>query len=90
MVLIRFVDEKRNIQQCVVKLILLAKSLTGKEVARLLIVSLTTELGIESDLLITAMRDYASENYVAIRALSICLSKSIRYSVFFTHPRSCW
>ena len=33
-ILVRFVDEKWNIQQHVVKLMLLAKSLTGEEVAR--------------------------------------------------------
>ena len=89
MILVRFVDEKWNIQQRVVKLMLLAKSLTGEEVARQLIISRTTELGIESDLLIAAVHDRASMNNVAIRTLSI-LSKSIRYRVFFTHPRSCW
>ena len=40
-ILVCFVDEKWNIQQRVVKLMLLAKSLTGKEVACQLIVSLT-------------------------------------------------
>ena len=89
MILVRFVDEKWNIQQRVVKLMLLAKSLTGEEVARQLIISRTTELGIESDLLIAAVHDRASMNNVAIRTLSI-LSKSIRYRVVFTHPRSCW
>ena len=51
------------------------KSLTGEEVARQLIVSLTTVLGIESDLLIAAMHDCASVNNVAIRTLSIVFPK---------------
>ena len=63
---------------------LLAKSLTGKEVARQLILSLTTELGIESDLLIAAMRDYASVNNVAIRTLSIVIPKVLDI-VCFSH-----
>ena len=50
---------------------LLTKSLTGEEVARQLIVSPTTELGIESDLLIAAMCDRVSMNNVAIRTFSI-------------------
>ena len=70
-ILIRFVDEKWNIQQRVVKLMLLAKSFTGEEAARQLIVSLTTQLGIESDLLIAAMCDCASVNDEAILTLSI-------------------
>ena len=49
-ILVCFVDEKWNIQQRVVQVMLLAKSLTGEEVARQLIVSVTTEL-VESDLL---------------------------------------
>ena len=75
MILVRSVDEKWNIQQHVVKLMLLAKSLTGEEVARQLIASLTTELGIESDLLIAAMCDRTSVNNVAICTLSIVFPK---------------
>ena len=81
-ILVRFVDEKWNIQQRLVKLMLLAKSLTGEEVARQLIVSLTTELGIESDLLIAAMRDRASVSNVAIRTLSIVFPKVLDIGVF--------
>ena len=40
MILVCFVDEKWSVQQRVVKLMLLAKSLTGEEVARQQIVSL--------------------------------------------------
>ena len=82
MILVRFVDEKWNIQQCVVKLMLLAKSLTGEEVARQLIVSLTTELGIESDLLIAAMCDHSSVNNVAIHTLSTVFPKVLDIGCF--------
>ena len=82
-ILVRFFfDEKWNIQQRVVKLMLLAKSLTGEEVARQLIVSLTTELGIESDLLIAALRDRASVNNVAIRTLSIVFPEVLDIGCF--------
>ena len=50
---------------------LLAKSLTGKEVAHQLIVCLSTELGIQSNRLQAVMRDRASVNSVAMRTLSI-------------------
>ena len=50
---------------------LLAKSLTGEELAHQLIVCLSTELGIKPDLLMAAMRDRASVNSVAMRTLSI-------------------
>ena len=78
MILVRFVDEKWNIQQRVVKLMLLAKSSTGEEVARQLIVSLTTELGIESDLLIVAIRYHAIPIYeLAIVALNFFVIKAL-------------
>ena len=85
-ILVRFADEKWNIQQCVVRLMLIAMSLTGEEVARQLIVSLTTELGIESDLLIAAIRDCASVNNVAIRTLSIVFPKVLDIGYFSHTP----
>ena len=56
--------------------------MTGEEVAHQLIVSLTTELGIESDLLIAAMRDRASVNNVAISTLSIVFPKVLDIGCF--------
>lgn len=44
---------------------LLAKSLFGEEIASLLIGTLSTEYGIESSLIMAAMRDCASCNNVA-------------------------
>ena len=61
---------------------LLAKSLTGEEVVRQLIVRLTTELGSESDLLIAAMCDHVSMNNVAIRTLSIVFPKVLDIGCF--------
>ena len=46
MVIIRFIDDEWCIQQRVARLMLLAKSMVGEEVARQLIVCLSTELGI--------------------------------------------
>ena len=63
------------------RLMLLAKSLSGEEVARQLIVSLTTELGIASNLLIAAMHDRASVNNVAIRTLSIVFPKGCVFHI---------
>ena len=81
-ILVQFVDEKWSIQQCVVKPMLLAKSLTGEEVACQIIISLTSELGIESDLLIAAIHDRASVNNVAICALSIVFPKILDIGCF--------
>ena len=55
----------------------MAKSLTGEEVARQLIVCLSAELSIKSDLLIATMRDRASVNSVAVSTLSIVFPRLV-------------
>ena len=50
---------------------LLAKSLTGEEVARQLIATLSTELAVPMHLLHAAMQDQASVNNMAMLTLSI-------------------
>ena len=65
--LIILVDEEFDIKQRVVRHMLLAKSLTGEEVAHQLIVCLSTELGIAPDKLLACMRDRASVNNVGVK-----------------------
>lgn len=81
-VLVRFIDEQWKIQQRVIRLMLLAKSLSGEEVARQLIVCLSTELGVSSDELVASMRDRAAVNNVAIRTLSIIFRQLIDIGCF--------
>ncbi len=61
---------------------LLAKSLTGEEVARQLIVSLSTEMGIVDGQLIATMRDRAVVNGVAIRTLKVLYPSLIDIGCF--------
>ena len=70
------------------RLMLLAKSLTGEEVARQIISTLSTELCIPSELLVAAMRDRASVNDVAMRTVSIIYSKVFDIGCF-SHFGSC-
>ena len=70
-IVLRYVDEEFVIQQRVCRLMLLAKSITGEEVARQLIIALSTELSIASNLVIAAMRHRASVNDVAMRTISV-------------------
>ena len=63
-ILIRYVDDEWKIHQCVARLMLLAKSLTGEEVARELISTLSTGLSSPSNLLIAVMRDRSSVELV--------------------------
>ena len=68
---IRFVDEQWCIHQRVAKMMLLAKSMAGEELARELIVSLSTELGITNDRFVASMHDRASVNNVAMQTLKV-------------------
>ena len=66
---VRFASDNWELKQRVAKFRLLSKSLTGEEVARLLVESISTELGIESQLVVVTMHDRASVNLVALRTL---------------------
>ena len=70
-IIVRFIDESWSIQQRLVRLQLLVKSLSGEEVARELICTLSTEYGIKHTSLLAAMRDRASVNNVAMRTLIV-------------------
>ncbi len=61
---------------------LLAKSMTGEEVARQLIVCLSTKLGICSNNLIASMHDRASVNNVAVRTLKIVFPQLLDIGCF--------
>ena len=69
-VVLRFIDNDWTIHQRVPQLLLLAKSLTGEEVSRLLVEELSTKLGLASNLIVAAVRDRASVN-VAMQTVSV-------------------
>ena len=69
-VIVRYVHQLK-IEQRLVRVQFMAKSMKGEEEARELISVLSVTLGIKTELLIAAMRDRASVNNVAIRTLSI-------------------
>ena len=70
-VVLRYVTQDWVIKQQVCRMMLLPKSLTGEEVARQLITSLSTELSIPQHLVVSAMCDRASVNDVAMRTISV-------------------
>ena len=61
-VVVRFVDTEWVIHQKVAQLLLLSRSLSGEEVARLLVDVLSTKLGVITTNIVAAMRDRASVN----------------------------
>ena len=79
---IRFVDEQWCIQQRVAKMMLLAKSMTGEELARELIVCISTELGITNDRFLASMHDRASVNNVAMHTLKVLYPSVIDIGCF--------
>ena len=70
-VVLRFVASKWELQQRLVRLQLLAKSITGEEIARELVNVLSVQYGISSDFLLNTMHDRASVNNVALRTLKV-------------------
>ena len=70
-VVVRYVDNDWVIQQTVCRLILLAKALSGEEVARQLITTFSTELSKPANLVLAFMRDRATVNNVAMRTVSV-------------------
>ena len=70
-ILVRYVDSEWRIQQHLVRLQLIAKSMTGEEIARELISVLSVHYSMTSGSLLGAMRDRAAVNNVAMRTLKV-------------------
>ena len=70
-VVLHFIDGDFKIQQRLIRMMFLMKSLTGEEIARELINVLSVLCSIPPHLLFAAMRDGASVNSVAMRTVSI-------------------
>lgn len=69
-IVIRYIKDWA-VQQKVCRLMLLAKSVTGEEVARQVIMVVSTELSVAPDKVLAAMRDRAAVNNVAMRTISV-------------------
>ena len=80
-IVLRFIDDW-VIKERVCRLMLLAKSITGEEVARQLITAVSTELSIAPDLVIAAMRDRASVNDVVMRTISVIYNQMMDVGCF--------
>ena len=73
--ILRFIGDNWELKQRVVSFRLLSKSLTGEEVARLIVESISTELGITSQLVVAAIHDRASINLVALRTIKVLYNR---------------
>ena len=81
-VVLRYVTDDWAIKQSICRLMLLAKSMSGEEIARQIITALSTELGIASHLVIVAMRDRASVNEVAMRTVTVLYNRILDVGCF--------
>ena len=82
-VILHFVDRSTlKIHQRLVRMQLLAKSLTGEQVERELLSVLSTEYGVVSSNLLAAMHDRASVNSVAVRTLKVLYPNVLEISCF--------
>ena len=70
-VVVQFVSEDWTLEQRLIKMQMLAKSMKGEEIARELIHLLSTEYNIGPSNLLAAMHDRASVNDVAMRTVTI-------------------
>lgn len=81
-IVLRYIDDDWVIKQRVCRLMLLAKSITGEEVARQLITVVATELSIAPNMVIAAIRDRASVNDVAMRTISVIYNQMLDVGCF--------
>ena len=89
-IVLRFVDDEWGLQQRLVRLQLLSKSMSG-EVARQLISVLQMECGITSTSLVAAMHDRASVNRVAMTVVRVIyISRCSRHWLLQSYNRQCW
>ena len=69
-IVVRYVDNFQ-IEQRLIRLQLLAKSLKGEEIAREVVHTLSTEYGVAGNHLLAAARDRVAANSVAMRTIKI-------------------
>ena len=70
-IIIRFVDSGWLVHQRLIRVKLLANSLSGEEIALEIINSLSLEYGVGSEHVLAVMHDCASTNVVAMRTLKV-------------------
>ena len=81
-IIIRFVDTKWAIQQRLIRMQLIAKSLTGEEIARELLFVLQAQYGMATDSLVAIMRDRASVHNLAMSILRVMYPQVLDVACF--------
>ena len=81
-VVIRYIDSSFTIKQRLIRLQLLAKSMSGEEIAREIIASISTQFGIASNQVVAMMHDRAACNGVALRTLKVIYPQLVDVGCF--------
>ena len=89
-IVVRFVDDEWNVQQRLIRLQVLAKSLKANELAQCLIQSLAVEYSIHLGVLLAAMKDGAAVNHAALEQVEFFFSSAARQIMFLSHHRQRW
>ena len=82
-VVIRYVTDDWELKQCVGRLKLLAKTMTGEEIAQQIIVIPSTEFGISSNFIVPTMHDSTYVNDVAMRTIEVVYNELLNVGCFF-------
>ena len=70
-VIVRFVGEDWTLEQRLIRMQMLSKSMAGQEIARELISILSVTYGVRPELLLASMRDCASVNNLAMQTVNV-------------------
>ena len=81
-VVLRYLTDDLELKQCVGQLKPLAKTMTGEEIAQQIIVILSTEFGISSNLIVAAIHDSAPVNDVAMRTIKVVYNELLDVGCF--------
>lgn len=81
-IVVRFVDDEWNVQQRLLRLQVLAKSLKANELAQCLIQSLAVEYSIRPGVLLAAMKDGAAINHAALEQVKFFFPQLLDITLF--------
>ena len=81
-IVFRYVDDSRVIQQRLICLKMLEKSMTGEEIAQVVMDTLSREYNIPPTCLLACMRDRASVNNVAVRFIKVLYANAFDVGCF--------
>ena len=81
-IVMRYIDDEWSIQQRLICLKLLQKSMTGEEIAQVVMDTLSREYGIFPNRLLACMRDRAAVNNVAVRFMKVLYNNLLDVGCF--------